>query len=193
MSLADRIRIHDVRVLADDHYVLKKTTFDWRRDDGTWQRVSRETYDRGNGVTLLPYNRQARTVILTRQFRYPAYVNGYGELMIEACAGLLDEAAPDARVRAEVEEETGYRLGGIEKIFECFMSPGSVTEKLYFYVAEYASDMKVGVGGGLHDEGEDIGVLELPFDAALEMIADGRIADAKTIILLQYAALHLFG
>ena len=193
MSLAERIRIQDVRVLADDHYVLKKTTFDWRRDDGSWQSVSRETYDRGNGVTLLPYNRQARTVILTRQFRYPAYVNGYGELMIEACAGLLDEAAPDARVRAEVEEETGYRLGGIEKIFECFMSPGSVTEKLYFYVAEYASDMKVGEGGGLHDEGEDIGVLELPFDTALAMIADGRIADAKTVMLLQYAALHLFG
>ena len=193
MSLAERIRIQDVRVLADDHYVLKKTTFDWRRDDGSWQSVSRETYDRGNGVTLLPYNRQARTVILTRQFRYPAYVNGYGELMIEACAGLLDEAAPDARVRAEVEEETGYRLGGIEKIFECFMSPGSVTEKLYFYVAEYASDMKVSDGGGLHDEGEDIGVLELPFDTALAMIADGRIADAKTVMLLQYAALHLFG
>jgi nudix-type nucleoside diphosphatase (YffH/AdpP family) len=193
MSLAERIRIQDVRVLADDHYVLKKTTFGWRRDDGSWQTVSRETYDRGNGVTLLPYNRQARTVILTRQFRYPAYVNGYGELMIEACAGLLDEAAPDARVRAEVEEETGYRLGGIEKIFECFMSPGSVTEKLYFYVAEYESDMKVGAGGGLEDEGEDIGVLELPFDTALAMIADGRIADAKTVMLLQYAALHLFG
>jgi len=192
MSLAERIRIQDVRVLADDHYVLKKTTFDWRRDDGSWQSVSRETYDRGNGVTLLPYNRRARTVILTRQFRYPAYVNGYGELMIEACAGLLDEAAPDARVRAEVEEETGYRLGGIEKIFECFMSPGSVTEKLYFYVAEYASDMKVSDGGGLEDEGEDIGVLELSFDTALAMIADGRIADAKTVMLLQYAALHLF-
>jgi nudix-type nucleoside diphosphatase (YffH/AdpP family) len=192
MSLAGRIRIQAVRVLADDHYVLKKTIFDWRRDDGDWQTLSRETYDRGNGVTLLPYNRQARTVILTRQFRYPAYVNGYDELMIEACAGLLDEAAPDARVRAEVEEETGYRLGPIEKIFECFMSPGSVTEKLTFYVAEYASDMKVGDGGGLHDEGEDIGVLELGFDTALEMIADGRIADAKTVMLLQYAALHLF-
>ena len=193
MSLADRIRIRDVRVLSDDHYVLKKTTFDWRRDDGTWQTVSRETYDRGNGVVLLPYNRQARTVILTRQFRYPAYVNGHDDLMIEACAGLLDEAAPDARIRAEVEEETGYRLGAIDKTFECFMSPGAVTEKLYFYVAEYGSDMKVGDGGGLHDEGEDIGVLELPFDDAMAMIADGRICDAKTIMLLQHAARHLFG
>jgi nudix-type nucleoside diphosphatase (YffH/AdpP family) len=193
MSLADRIRIQGVRVLSDDHYVLRKTTFDWRRDDGTWQTVSRETYDRGNGVTLLPYNQQARTVILTRQFRYPAYINGHDDLMIEACAGLLDEAAPDARVRAEVEEETGYRLGAIEKVFECFMSPGAVTERLYFFVAEYRSDMRVGDGGGLHEEGENIGVLELPFDAAMAMIADGRIRDAKTIMLLQYAALHLFG
>jgi nudix-type nucleoside diphosphatase (YffH/AdpP family) len=193
MSLADRIRVQAVRVLSDDHYVLKKTTFDWRRDDGTWQTQTRETYDRGNGVTLLAYNRARRTVILTRQFRYPAYVNGYDRLMIEAAAGLLDEAAPEARIRAEVEEETGYRLGAIEKIFECFMSPGSVTEKLTFFVAAYEPDMKVGDGGGVHDEGEDIGVMELGFDAALAMIADGRICDAKTIMLLQYAALHVFG
>jgi nudix-type nucleoside diphosphatase (YffH/AdpP family) len=193
MSLADRIRVKAVRVLSDDHYVLKKTTFDWRRGDGTWQTQNRETYDRGNGVTLLAYNRARRTVILTRQFRYPAYVNGYDGLMIEAAAGLLDEAAPEARIRAEVEEETGYRLGAIEKIFECFMSPGSVTEKLYFFVAEYEPDMKVGDGGGVHDEGEDIGVMELGFDEALAMIADGRIRDAKTIMLLQYAALHVFG
>jgi nudix-type nucleoside diphosphatase (YffH/AdpP family) len=193
MSLADRIRVQAVRVLSDDHYVLKKTTVEWRRGDGSWQTQNRETYDRGNGVTLLAYNRARRTVILTRQFRYPAYVNGYDGLMIEAAAGLLDEAAPEARIRAEVEEETGYRLGAIEKIFECFMSPGSVTEKLYFFVAEYESDMKVSDGGGIEDEGEDIGVLELSFDEALAMIADGRICDAKTIMLLQYAALHLFG
>jgi nudix-type nucleoside diphosphatase (YffH/AdpP family) len=192
MSVADRIRVREVRVLSDDHYVLKKTTFDWRRADGSWQTASRETYDRGNGVTLLPYNRTRRTVILTRQFRYPAYVNGYDDLLIEAAAGLLDEAAPDARIRAEVEEETGYRLGVIEKVFECFMSPGSVTEKLYFYVAEYDAGMRVGDGGGVHHEGEDIGVLELGFDEAMAMTADGRICDAKTIMLLQYAALNLF-
>src|SRR5580692_4874772 len=193
MSLADRIRVQAVRVLSDDHYVLKKTTFEWRRGDGTWQTQNRETYDRGNGVTLLAYNRARRSVILTRQFRYPAYVNGYDGLMIEAAAGLLDEAAPEARIRAEVEEETGYRLGAIEKIFECYMSPGSVTEKLYFFVAEYEPGMKVGAGGGVHAEGEDIGVMELGFDEALAMIADGRICDAKTIMLLQYAALHVFG
>ncbi|HZC17346.1 MAG TPA: GDP-mannose pyrophosphatase [Caulobacteraceae bacterium] len=192
MSVTDRIRVREVRVLSDDHYVLKKTTFDWKRGDGTWQTTSRETYDRGNGVTLLPYNRARRTVILTRQFRYPAYVNGYDDLLIETATGLLDEAAPDARIRAEVEEETGYRLSAIDKVFECFMSPGSVTEKLTFYVAEYDAGMKVGDGGGVHNEGEDIGVLELGFDEAMVMIADGRICDAKTIMLLQYAALNLF-
>src|SRR5580704_4769486 len=132
MSIADRIRVHDVRLLSDDWYVLKKTTFDWRRDDGSWQTVSRETYDRGNGATLLPYNLSARTVLLTRQFRYPAYVNGYDGLMIEAAAGLLDNASPEDRIREEVEEETGYRLNDVRKVFECFMSPGSVTEKLHF-------------------------------------------------------------
>ena len=192
MSVADRLRVRDVRLLSDNWYVLKTTTFDWRRSDGVWLTSSRETYDRGNGAALIPYNRRLGTVLLTRQFRYPAYVNGYDGLMIEAAAGLLDEADPEARIRAEVEEETGYRLGPIEKIFECYMSPGSVTEKLYFYVAEYAADMRVGAGGGLHDEGEDIGVLELGFDQALAMVADGRIADAKTVMLLQYAALHLF-
>jgi len=192
MTISERIRIQAVRVLADDHYVLKKTIFDWRRDDGDWQTVSRETYDRGNGVTLLPYNRQARTVILTRQFRYPAYVNGYDDLLIEAAAGLLDDESPEIRIRAEAEEETGYRLGDIRKIFEAFMSPGSVTEKLHFFVAEYQPEMQVGSGGGIASEGEDIEVLELPIDQALAMIGDGRIADAKTIMLLQYAALNIF-
>jgi nudix-type nucleoside diphosphatase (YffH/AdpP family) len=192
MTVADRIRIRNVRVLSDDWYVLKKTTFDWRGANGRWRTVSRETYDRGDGATLLPYNLAARTVLLTRQFRYPAYANGYDGLLIEAAAGLLDEAAPETRIRAEVEEEIGYRLGAVTKVFECFMSPGSVTEKLHFFVAPYDSSMKVGSGGGVEAEGEEIEVLELTLDAALEMAADGRIADAKTIILLQYAALHLF-
>ena len=192
MSVSDRIRVRDVRLLSDNWYVLKATTFDWRRADGTWQTQSRETYDRGNGAALLPYNLAARTVVLTRQFRYPAYVNGHDGLLIEAAAGLLDNASPEARIRAEVEEETGYRLGEIRKIFECFMSPGSVTEKLHFFVAEYDAAMRVGDGGGLESEGEEIGVLELPFDEAMAMIERGEIADAKTIILLQYAALNVF-
>ncbi len=192
MSVSDRIRVRDVRLLSDNWYVLRATTFDWRRADGTWQTQSRETYDRGNGAALLPYNLAARTVVLTRQFRYPAYVNGHDDLLIEAAAGLLDDASPEERIRAEVEEETGYRLGEIRKIFECFMSPGSVTEKLHFFVAEYDAAMRVGDGGGLETEGEEIEVLELPFDRAMAMIESGEIADAKTVMLLQYAALNIF-
>jgi nudix-type nucleoside diphosphatase (YffH/AdpP family) len=171
---------------------LKAATFEWRRANGEWQTQHRESYDRGNAATLLPYNLAQRTVVLVRQFRYPAYVNGYDDLLIEAAAGLLDNETPEVRIRAEVEEETGYRLGEIRKIFEAFMSPGSVTEKLHFFVGEYEPKMKIGNGGGLADEGEDIEVLELPIDQALAMIGDGRIVDAKTIMLLQYAALNIF-
>jgi nudix-type nucleoside diphosphatase (YffH/AdpP family) len=192
MSVSDRIRVKDVRLLSDNWYTLKITTFEWRRNDGTWQTQHRETYDRGNGATLLPYNRAQRTVVLVKQFRYPAYVNGCDNLMIEAAAGLLDNASPEERIRAEAEEETGYRLREVQKVFEAYMSPGSVTEKLHFFIAEYEADMKIGAGGGHPDEGEDIEVLELSIDEALAMIADGRIADAKTIMLLQYAALKIF-
>jgi nudix-type nucleoside diphosphatase (YffH/AdpP family) len=192
MTVADRIRIKNVRVLSQNHYTLKTTTFEWRRANGEWQTQARETYDRGNGATLLPYNLKRRTVVLVRQFRYPAYVNGHDDLLIEAAAGLLDDLSPDLRIRAEAEEETGYRLGSIRKIFEAFMSPGSVTEKLHFFVAEYEPDMRIGSGGGNPDEGEDIEVLELSIDEALAMISDGRIVDAKTIMLLQYAALNIF-
>jgi len=154
--------------------------------------MHRETYDRGNGATLLPYNLARRTVLLVRQFRYPAFVNGHDDLLIEAAAGLLDDAAPEERIRAEVEEELGYRLGEVRKIFESFMSPGSVTEKLHFFVAPYEASMRIGAGGGLAEEGEDIEVLELDIDEALAMVADGRIADAKTVMLLYHAKLHLF-
>src|SRR4029077_11860703 len=132
----------------DNHYILKTSTFQWCRGNGEWQTQHRETYDRGNGAALLPYNRARRTVVLVKQFRYPAYVNGHDDLMIEAAAGLLDDASPEARIRAEAEEETGYRLGEIKKVFEAFMSPGSVTEKLHFFVAEYDAAMQVGSGGG---------------------------------------------
>jgi nudix-type nucleoside diphosphatase (YffH/AdpP family) len=192
MTVSDRIRVQNVRVLSDNHYTLKTTTFEWRRANGEWQTQHRETYDRGNGATLLPYNLAQRTVVLVRQFRYPAYVNGYDGLLIETAAGLLDNASPEVRIRAEAEEETGYRLGEIRKVFEAFMSPGAVTEKLHFFVAEYEAAMQIGNGGGIAAEGEDIEVLELPLQQALAMIADGRIADAKTIMLLQYAALNIF-
>ena len=192
MTVSDRIRINDVRVLSHNHYTLKTTTFEWRRTNGEWQTLHREIYDRGNGATLLPYNLTQGTVVLVRQFRYPAYVSGYDDLMIEAVAGLLDNETPEVRIRAEAEEETGYRLGEIRKVFEAFTSPGAVTEKLHFFVAPYEPDMRVGSGGGNPDEGEDIEVLELPIDEALAMIGDRRIVDAKTIMLLQYAALNIF-
>jgi nudix-type nucleoside diphosphatase (YffH/AdpP family) len=192
MTVSDRIRVQNVRVLSDNYATLKDTTFEWRRANGEWQTQSRETFDRGNAATLLPYNLGQRSVVLVRQFRYPAYANGHDDLMIEAAAGLLDNASPEVRIRAEAEEETGYRLGRIQKIFEAFMSPGAVTEKLHFFVAEYEPDMKIGAGGGIADEGEDIEVLELPIDQAMAMIGDGRIVDAKTIMLLQYAAMNIF-
>lgn len=192
MSVSDRVRVKDVRLLSDRKYVLKATTFDWRRDNGQWQTQVRETYDRGNGAALLPYNRSRRTVVLVRQFRYPAFVNGYDDLLIEAAAGMLDNASPEQRIRIEAEEETGYRLHDVHKVFEAFMSPGAVTEKLHFFVAEYEPEMRVSAGGGLAHEGEEIEVLELSIDEALAMIAQGRIVDAKTIMLLQYAALHVF-
>lgn len=191
-SVKDRIRIKEVRMLSDSKYKTRTTTFDWLRSSGEWQTQHRETFDRGDGVTILPYNLAQQTVILIRQFRYPAFANGYDGLLVEAPAGSLDNATPEARIRSEAEEEIGYRLGEVRKIFEAFTSPGAVTEKLYFFVAEYQPDMKIGNGGGLAHEGEDIETLELPFSEALAMIADGRIIDAKTIILLQYAALNIF-
>jgi nudix-type nucleoside diphosphatase (YffH/AdpP family) len=191
-SMSERVRIRKVETLSDDWYVLKKTTFDLQRRDGSWQQQSRETYDRGNGATILLYNLARRTVVLTRQFRFPAFVNGHPGLLIEAAAGLLDQASPEERIRAEVEEETGYRIDRPQKVFEAFMSPGSVTEKLYFFVAEYDRNSRVSDGGGNHIEGEDIEVLELSIDDAMAAIERGEIADGKTIMLLQYACIHLF-
>ena len=187
----DRIRIHQVETLSDDWFLLQKTTFDYRRNDGSWQRQTRETYDRGHGATILLYNRERRTVVLVRQFRFPTYGNGHDGFLIETAAGLLDQASPEERIKAEVEEETGYRVSEVRKVFEAFMSPGSVTERLYFFVAEYDPASRAGAGGGLAEEGEDIEVLELTMEQALRMMASGEIADGKTIMLLQYAALHL--
>ena len=192
MSLADRVRILDVKLLSDNWYVLKTTHFEFRRRDGRWQEQRRETYDRGNGAVILLYNLVARSVVLTRQFRYPAFVNGLDDLLIEAPAGLLDDASPEECIRAEAEQEAGYRVREARQVMHAFMSPGSVTERLHFFIAEYDSADRIGSGGGLEAEGEDIEVFECDFDTALAMVADGRIADGKTIMLLQYAALHLF-
>jgi len=185
-----RVRIVDQQTLADDWFVLKKTSFEYRRNDGRWQLMHRETYDRGNGAALLLYNPQRGTVVLTRQFRFPAFANGCEDgLLVEACAGLLDDDDPLAAIRREVQEETGYAVREPRKVFEAYMSPGSVTEKLHFFVAEFDDTDRTGQGGGDMAEGEDIEVLELPLAQAMEMIRTGQIQDGKTIMLLQHAAL----
>ncbi|MFZ1232598.1 MAG: GDP-mannose pyrophosphatase NudK [Thiofilum sp.] len=188
-----RVKIHSFEVLSDNWYILRKATFDYLRNNGEWQTQTREVYDRGNGATILLYNLEQQTVILTRQFRFPTYINGLADgLLIETAAGLLDQASPEERIRLEAEEETGYTVQTIQKVFEAYMSPGSVTEKLYFYIAEYQSKDKLTTGGGIESEGEDIEVLELPFQQAMQMITTGEIQDGKTIMLLQHAALTVF-
>ncbi|UQV45561.1 ADP-ribose pyrophosphatase [Janthinobacterium lividum] len=187
----ERVRIHGVQTLSHDWYLLQKITFDYLRRDGQWQTQTRETYDRGDGATILLYNKIKRTVILIRQFRFPTYRDGHDGFLIESAAGLLEEASAEQRIRAEVEEETGYAVGDVHKVFHAFMSPGSVTERLHFFVAEYDPASRIGDGGGLAHEGEDIEVLELPLAQAMRMVADGRICDGKTIVLLQHAQLQL--
>lgn len=183
------VRIINTQTLSDDWYTLKKYTFALQRQNGEWQQQNREVYDRGNGATILLYNRQQRTVILTRQFRFPVYVNGHDDMLIEAAAGLLDNMDPENRIKAEAEEETGFRISHVEKVFEAYMSPGSVTEKLYFYIAEYQAEDRTGAGGGIEAEGEDIEVLEMTLEEALAAIESGLIVDGKTIMLLYHVAL----
>jgi GDP-mannose pyrophosphatase NudK len=183
-----RVKITKTEVLSDSWYVLRKVTFDYQKADGRWQTQTREAYDRGNGATILLYNRQAGTVVLTRQFRLPTYVNGNPDgMLIEACAGLLDEDSPEECIRREAQEETGFRIERVVPIGRVYMSPGSVTEILHFFVAEYSKHMRVSDGGGVAHEHENIEVLELPFAQALTMIDAGEIKDAKTIMLLRHA------
>jgi len=184
------IKILETKILSDNWYILKKITYEINQN-GTTRIYNREAYDRGNGATILLYNKEKKTVILTRQFRMPTFINGNETgYLIEACAGLLDADNPEDCIRRETEEETGFKVSHVEKIFEAYMSPGSVTEILYFFVAAYTKDMKVNDGGGLEEESEHIEVMELLFSDALAMIKTGEIMDAKTIMLLQYAALN---
>ncbi|ROI05535.1 MULTISPECIES: GDP-mannose pyrophosphatase NudK [unclassified Chryseobacterium] len=181
------ITILKTEILSDNWYTLNKVTYSILKKDGTTETQSREAYDRGNGAAILLYNKASGTVILTRQFRLPTYINGNTSgMLIEACAGLLDHDNPEDCIKRETEEETGYKVSKVKKIFEAYMSPGSVTEILHFFIAEYSHDMKTTEGGGLEEEGENIEVLELPFEAALGMIDNGEIHDAKTIMLLQH-------
>jgi len=183
--------VRDVEVVSNGWHVLRRTTLDVRRRDGRWDRQQRETYDRGNGAAVLPYDAERGTVLLTRQFRWPAYVNGHPDgMLVEAAAGLLDEDDPETAVRREAAEELGIRLGDVRLVHDAFMSPGSVTERVHCYVGAYRPADRVDAGGGIEDEGEDIEVLELPLVEALAMVDDGRIVDGKTIMLLQWVALH---
>ncbi|MBC6994264.1 GDP-mannose pyrophosphatase NudK [Neolewinella lacunae] len=185
------VRIKETTLLSDNWYTLNKVTYEYRKPNGEWETQTREAYDRGNGATILLYNPAGKTVILTRQFRLPTFINGNESgLLIEACAGLLDAHNAEDCIRKETEEETGYKVTAVRKIFEAYMSPGSVTEILHFFVAEYSKEMKVSEGGGLAEEQENIEVLELGFDEAYNMIYTGAIKDAKTIVLLQYAKIH---
>lgn len=185
-----RIRNIKKELLSDNWYTLNKYTFDYQKDDGSWETQHREAYDRGNGAAILLYNKKKGTVVLTRQFRMPTYVNGNTDgMMIEVCAGLLDGDNPEDCIRKEVEEETGYKIDNVKRVFETYMSPGSVTEILYLFIGAYEDRMKIGEGGGAEDETENIEVLELPFEKAMAMMDSGEINDSKTIILLQYAAM----
>lgn len=187
----NKIRIVKEEILSDNWYILKRYAYEYPKKDGSIQVQKREVYDRGNGAAILLYNKAARTVILTRQFRLPTFVNGNTTgLLIEACAGLLDQDNPEVAIRREVEEETGYKVDHVRKVFEAYMSPGSVTEILYFFIGEYDSSMKLNEGGGMEHEQEDIEVLEIPFTKAVQMVSTGEIRDAKTIMLLQYAQLQ---
>ena len=185
------IKILKTEILSNNWYTLKKVTYEAKQDDGTVIVQHREAYDRGNGATILLYNKTQKTVILTQQFRLPTFINGNETgMLIECCAGLLDKNNPEDCIRRETEEETGYKIAAVQKVFEAYMSPGSVTEILYFFIAEYTPAMKTGDGGGLEEEQEHIDVLELPFAKALEMIKSAEIKDAKTIMLLQYTQIN---
>ena len=185
------IRNIEKTVLSDNWYTLNKFKFDYQKEDGTWETQEREAYDRGNGAAILLYNTEKGTVVLTRQFRMTTYVNGNEDgMMVEACAGLLDGDNPEDCIRKEVEEETGYQITDVRRVMECYMSPGSVTEILYFFIGAYEDRMKVSEGGGADDETENNEVLEYTLDTAVEMMASGEIRDAKTIMLLQYAQIH---
>jgi len=189
--MSANVKILKSEVLSDNWYTLRKVTYEYLKKNGKWQTQSREAYDRGNGATILLYNKEFKTVILTRQFRMPSFINGNADgMLIEACAGLLDKDNPEDCIRRETEEETGYKVSDVRKVFEAYMSPGSVTEILYFFVAEYSKQMKVNDGGGVEHEQEDIEVLEITLDDAMEMIESGEIKDGKTIMLLQYAKLQ---
>lgn len=185
----NRIKNISYNTLSSEWATLNRIDYDYQFKDGSWKRLSRESYDRGNGTSVLLYNKKKGTVILTKQFRMPAYANDKNDGMsIEVCAGALDkDESPETCIIREIEEEVGYKINHLTKVLEAYTSPGAVTEKMYMFIAEYSDEMKVNNGGGVHAEDEDIEVLEIAFKEAIQMIHDFEIKDAKTIMLLQYA------
>jgi nudix-type nucleoside diphosphatase (YffH/AdpP family) len=186
-----KVKIIGIKNLSNAHYKLDKVDFEFQTNNGSWQKQSRECYDRGDGAAILLYNPTKKTVILIKQFRMPSYLNGNASgMMIEVCAGMLDEDHPEACIIKEVEEETGFKISNPKKVFELYSTPGAVTEKIHYFIAEYSDDMKISDGGGLEEEHEEIEVLEIDFETALKMVSKGEINDAKTVVLLQYAKLN---
>jgi len=186
-----QIKNIEKKLLSDNYYILNRVTFDYLMKSGEWVNQMREVYDRGDGAGILLYNKEKQTVILTKQFRMPTYLNDNKDgFLVEVCAGLLDKDNPEACVIRETEEEVGYRLKEVKKVYEAYSSPGVMTEKMHFFVGEYTNDMKVNEGGGLESEHEDIEVLEIPFENAVDMLNNGEIVDTRTIVLLQYAIIH---
>jgi len=188
---SERVRIKEIKLLSDNWYILNKITFDYLRNDGIWQTQIRESYDRGDGAAVFMYNKTTKNIILIKQFRLPSYLNGNKTgLLIETCAGLLDKDDPETCIKKEIFEETGYQIEKVTKVFEAYMTPGAVTEQIHCFIAEYTDVMRIEQGGGLESEQEDIEVLEMSFSKAIDLLNEGEITDAKTIMLLQYAIIH---
>ncbi|GGD10486.1 NUDIX domain-containing protein [Hyunsoonleella pacifica] len=187
----EKVKNIESTLLSDNYYILNKVTFDYMMKSGVWVNQMREVYDRGDGAGILLYNREKKTVILTKQFRMPTYLNDNKDgMLVEIAAGMLDKDNPEACIIRETGEETGYCLKKVKKIYEAYSSPGVMTEKMHFFIGEYTDAMKVGEGGGLDSEAEDIEVLEMPFEKAIDMLNNGEIVDTRTIVLLQYAIIH---
>ena len=192
MSLKSRVKIKNVTNLSDNYFMLDRYDIEYQREDGTWQPQMREVYDCGDAATILLYNLQKQTIILIRQLRVPCFLNGHEAALLETPAGLLDDISPEKRIIEEAEEETGFKISKVEKIYEGFACPGALKQKVHFFIGEYTDKDKVSDGGGLEDEGEEIEVIEMPFKAAVKMLENNEIQDMKTIMLLQYAILKIF-
>jgi nudix-type nucleoside diphosphatase (YffH/AdpP family) len=189
-DISSRVRLQNLTVLSDNHYILRRADYEYRFPDGQWQTEKRESYDVGDGATVLPFDRKTGAVLLIRQFRWPVFETGYSQMLIETVAGKLDGDTPEDCVLHEAMEEAGVAIRNPKQVFHTFMSPGAVKERIFMFIADYDSSILRHETGGIRTEGEDIETLEIPLEKAIAMIASGEIIDAKTVMLLQYAALN---